>query len=80
MPDDPEITVNYKHLIRLEEEGIELYLPGESDKKYRVKDLLGTIREPIEEDETLQMLRTIKIAQMQRKKESTRQNREKHKE
>jgi internalin A len=80
MPDDPDITVNYKHLIRLEEEGIELYLPGESDKKYRVKDLLGTIREPIEEDETLQMLRTIKIAQMQRKKESTRQNREKHKE
>ncbi len=80
MPDDPDITVNYKHLIRLEEEGIELYLPGESDKKYRVKDLLGTIREPIEEDETLQMLRTIKIAQVQRKKESTRQNREKNKE
>jgi small GTP-binding protein len=74
MPDDPGITVNYKHLIRLEEEGIELYLPGKSDKKYRVKDLLGTIREPIEEDETLQMLRTIKISQMQRKKESTRQN------
>ena len=80
MPDAPGITVDYKHLIRLEEEGIEFYLPGESDKKYRVKDLLGTVGEIIEEDETLQMLRTIKISQMQRKKESTDQNQEKHKE
>ncbi|MGD2086001.1 MAG: COR domain-containing protein [Candidatus Aminicenantes bacterium] len=67
MPDDPGITVSYKHLIRLEKEGIEFYLPGESEKKYRVKDLLGSIRGDIEEDETLQMLKQIQIAQMQRK-------------
>jgi len=80
MPDAPGITVDYKHLIRLEKEGIEFYLPGESEKKYRVKDLLGSIREPVEEDETMQMLRAIKIAQVQRKKESTGKKREKHKE
>ncbi|UCH95274.1 MAG: leucine-rich repeat domain-containing protein [Candidatus Aminicenantes bacterium] len=67
MPDDPDITVSYKHLIRLEKEEIEFYFPGESEKKYRVKDLLGSIGGEIEEDETLQMLKQIKIAQMQRK-------------
>jgi internalin A len=67
MPDDQDITVSYKHLIRLEEEGIEFYLPGESEKKYKVKDLLGSIRGEIEEDETLQMLKQIQISQMQRK-------------
>ena len=80
MPDAPAITVNYRHLIRLEKEGIEFYLPGESEKKYRVKDLLGNIREPVEEDDTMQMLRAIKIAQVQRKKEPTPQNRGIHKE
>ncbi len=68
MPDDGEITVNYKHLIRLEEEGIEYYLPGESEKKYKVKDLLGNIMGgKTEEDDTLQMLRTIKVNQLLRK-------------
>jgi internalin A len=67
MPDAPDITVSYKHLIRLEKEEIEFYLPGESEKKYKVKDLLGSIGGEIEEDETLQMLKQIKIAQMQRK-------------
>jgi small GTP-binding protein len=68
MPDEPEITADYKQLIRFEKEGIEFYLPGESQKKYRVKDLLGTVGGPkIEETETLQMLRTIKMTQMQKK-------------
>jgi hypothetical protein len=67
MPDNPDIIVSYKHLIRLEEEGIEFYLPGESEKKYRVKDLLGSIEGEIEEDETMQMLKQIQITQMQRK-------------
>jgi internalin A len=67
MPDDPDIMVSYKHLIRLEKEGIEFYFPGDSEKKYRVKDLLGSIGREIEEDETLQMLKQIQIAQMQRK-------------
>jgi small GTP-binding protein len=67
MPDNPKITASYRQLIRFEEEGIEYYLPGETEKRYKVKDLLGTIGEKIEEDETLQMLRTIKTAQLQRK-------------
>jgi hypothetical protein len=51
----------------LEKEEIEFYFPGDSEKKYRVKDLLGSIGGEIEEDETLQMLKQIQIAQMQRK-------------
>jgi small GTP-binding protein len=61
MPDDPKITVDYDHLIRLEEEGIEFYLPGKTKKKYKVKDLLGTIAADIAaEEEILQLLREIK--------------------
>jgi small GTP-binding protein len=61
MPDDPQITASYKHLIRLENRGIDVYLPGESEKEYKVKDLLGTIAggKPNEE-EILQILRKIK--------------------
>lgn len=64
MPDDPEITANYKQLIRFEEEGIENYLPGESEKKYKVKDLLGTIASgKATEEEILQILRKIRTDQ-----------------
>jgi len=64
MPDDPEITVNYKHLIRLEEEGIEYYLPGESEKKYNVKQLLGAIAKgKATEEDILKILRKIKTDQ-----------------
>ncbi|MCP5052006.1 MAG: hypothetical protein GY940_32860 [bacterium] len=28
----------------MEKRGIDVYLPGESDKEYNVKDLLGTVR------------------------------------
>jgi GTPase SAR1 family protein len=61
MPGEPEITVDYEHLIRLEGEGIEFYLPGKSKNKYKVKDLLGTIApEKTTEEEILQILRKIK--------------------
>ncbi|MHA2407541.1 MAG: COR domain-containing protein [Candidatus Ranarchaeia archaeon] len=64
MPDDEEITVNYKHLIRLEKRGIDLYLPGESEKEYRVKDLLGSISGgKATEEEVLKLLRKIKTDQ-----------------
>lgn len=43
MPDAPEITADYKQLIRQEERGIAVYLPGDSDREYNVKDLLGAI-------------------------------------
>ncbi|HLP45059.1 MAG TPA: COR domain-containing protein [Candidatus Kapabacteria bacterium] len=64
IPDDPDISVDYEHLIRLEEEGIEFYLPGKSKNKYKVKDLLGTIATVnATEEEILQILRKIKSDQ-----------------
>jgi internalin A len=61
MPDDPGSTVSYKHLIRLEKRGIDVYLPGDSEKEYKVKDLLGTIApEKATEEEILQLLKKIK--------------------
>ena len=61
MPDNLEITASYKQLIRSEERGIDVYLPGESDKEYKVKDLLGTIApEKTTDEEILQILRKIK--------------------
>ena len=61
MPDDMESTVSYKHLIRLEKRGIDVYLPGDSEKEYKVKDLLGTIAaDKATEEEMLQLLRKIK--------------------
>jgi len=64
LPDDPNLLVDYEHLIRLEEEGNEFYLPGKSKNKYKVKDLLGTIA-PVNatEEEILQILRKIKSDQ-----------------
>ncbi|MDY6965618.1 MAG: COR domain-containing protein [Halobacteriota archaeon] len=62
MPDDPEITMSYQHLIRLERKGIEYYIPDGSDKEYNVKDLLGTIHvEKKTEEEILQILRELKV-------------------
>jgi small GTP-binding protein len=43
MPDDSKITADYKQLIRHEQRGYEFYLPGGTEKEYKVKDLLGTI-------------------------------------
>lgn len=61
MPDEPEITVDYEHLLRLEEEGIKFFLPGKSNNKYRVKDLLGALAAgENREIEILQLLRIIK--------------------
>ncbi|MCP4580155.1 MAG: GTP-binding protein [candidate division Zixibacteria bacterium] len=61
MPDQPDITVSYQHLIRLERKGIVEYLPDGSDKEYNAKELLGSIHQPEKtEDETLQILRKLK--------------------
>jgi hypothetical protein len=43
LPDKPEVTVSYDHLIKLELRGIETYMPDGSDNEYNVSDLLGTI-------------------------------------
>jgi len=61
MPDDRASTVSYKHLIRLEKRGIDVYLPGDSEKEYKVKDLLGTIApDNTTEEEILRLLKKIK--------------------
>ncbi len=43
LPDEPEITVSYKHLIRLERKGEKTYFPDGSENEYNVKELLGTV-------------------------------------
>ena len=43
LPDNPEISVSYDHLIKLESKGIETYMPDGSDNEYNVSDLLGTV-------------------------------------
>lgn len=43
LPDEPEVTVGYEHLIKLELRGIETYMPDGSDNEYKVSELLGTI-------------------------------------
>lgn len=43
LPDKPDVTVSYKHLIKLEMKGTEMYMPDGSDYEYRVSDLLGTV-------------------------------------
>ena len=61
MQDEPEITVSYEHLIRLEKKGVEKYIPDGSENEYTVKDLLGTIYvENKTEEEILQILRALK--------------------
>ncbi|AKB28543.1 hypothetical protein MSSIT_1824 [Methanosarcina siciliae T4/M] len=43
LPDNPEVTVRYRHLVKLEQEGIEKFIPEGSDDYYSVSKLLGTI-------------------------------------
>ena len=43
LPDKPEITVSYEHLIRLERKGVKMYFPDGSENEYDVKELLGTV-------------------------------------
>jgi len=65
MPDDPSLTADYHQLLRFEQEGIEYYLPPNSEKKYRVSDLLGAIdKKDLVQDETLQILKTIPMSQV----------------
>lgn len=43
LPDKPEVTVSYEHLIKLELRGVDTYLPDGSDNEYKVSELLGTV-------------------------------------
>lgn len=61
MPDEPDITADYKQLVRFEKQGIDVYLPGESEKEYKVSELLGTITTgKITEEEILGLLKKMK--------------------
>lgn len=61
MPDEPSVTVSYQHLTRLEKMGVEKYIPDGSERKYDVKELLGTIYvEKKTDEEILGLLRKIK--------------------
>ena len=61
MPDQPSVTVSYKHLVRLEELGERTYIPDGSDKLYNVNDLLGTIQaDDRTEEEILSILNKLK--------------------
>ena len=73
MPDDPATAASYKQLVQYEQKGIDIYMSGESDKEYRVKDLLGTIADnrTITEEELLRYLK--KIADEKDTKESLNQ-------
>jgi len=60
MPDNPVVTVSYDHLARLEQMGVEQYIPDGSDKAYDVKDLLGSVSVGKKtEKEMLQILKKL---------------------
>ncbi len=60
LPDNPEVTVSYRHLIRLEQEGEQKCFPEAADRRYDVADLLGTIYIKNEdEDRLLQVLEKL---------------------
>lgn len=61
MPDQPWISVSYEHLIRLERLGEKTYFPDGSQRRYDIKNLLGTIQtESKTEEEILHILRKLK--------------------
>jgi len=60
MPDKSEISVSYEHLLRLEKLGEKTYIPDGSDKRYYIKDLLGTIHaESRNEEEVMKILKKL---------------------
>ena len=60
LPDKPEITVSYEHLIRLEGKGVKMYFPDGSENEYDVKKLLGAVFvENKTEDEILRILKKL---------------------
>jgi internalin A len=64
LPDNPEVTVSYDHLIKLELKGIETYMPDGSDNEYDVSALLGTVINRSNERALLEEI--LRIAEMNR--------------
>ena len=46
LPDNPHVVVGYEHLLTLEEQGIDTFVPEGTKKSYRVQDLLNGIEDP----------------------------------
>jgi small GTP-binding protein len=60
MPDRSEVTVTYKHLLRLQAKGIRTYIPDGTDREYDVQELLGNVTpEPKTDAEVLQLLHQL---------------------
>jgi internalin A len=43
LPDEPEVTISYNHLLTLQKRGVEYFVPEGSQEVYSVKELLSTI-------------------------------------
>jgi internalin A len=56
---DSQLSVSYKHLLKLDKKGTKEYDPEDSEKSYNIKELLGIIAAPASEAETMQMLQNI---------------------
>ncbi|MCP4213587.1 MAG: GTP-binding protein [bacterium] len=71
MPDTPGITVPYDHLLFLESQRVAEYIPHGARKAYNVKELLGSVKVPVEK-ENLEEIKKIleKIADAQDTEES----------
>jgi len=58
LPDNPELSVNHNHLLKLAKNGQSEYYPENSDKSYKINELLGIV-EVKSETEVMQMLQKI---------------------
>jgi hypothetical protein len=67
LPDEPEVTVTYEHLVKLELRGIEYYIPDGSDSEYKVSELLGTVVNWSSERALLE--RILRVTEMNRSSE-----------
>jgi GTPase SAR1 family protein len=58
LPDNPQLSVNHDYLLKLAANGHSEYLPENSDKSYKISELLGIVA-PASETEVMQMLYKI---------------------
>ncbi len=60
LPDDPDYSVSYTHLLKLNQHGISDYLHEQTGQVYKVSTLLGLVAQPSQtEAEMMQMLQKI---------------------
>lgn len=60
MPDNPEITVTYQHLLWLDSNGKDAYSPDGAEREYKVRELLDLIQpDRTTEPELLEIMRRI---------------------